>query len=211
MPGGQNAPPRGAIISRSNWMTRASARRSTPISSTTRAAMVTPSSGPAAANPAGSKSRDEPPPGDAGRGVCVKGAVACAEYRFGSESAQQFPSQLFEKSCTKNFRLIRLSHPKAARRPSTGARADARHCTIENIEPMLIASPKRTLNSMKGFIPNPVGQPNIRRSTRRLLSGIGGRIGACGIILLISFSHHFDGNLTLDVIIGRHGEGNQTE
>ena len=44
--------------------------------------MVTPSSGPAAANPAGSKSRDEPRPAMPGGDVCVKGAAACAEYLF---------------------------------------------------------------------------------------------------------------------------------
>jgi hypothetical protein len=44
--------------------------------------MVTPSSGHAAANSAGSKSHDEPRPAMPGGDVCVKGAAACAEYLF---------------------------------------------------------------------------------------------------------------------------------
>ena len=44
--------------------------------------MVTPSSGPAAGNPAGSKSRDDPRPAMPGGNVCVNGAAACANYLF---------------------------------------------------------------------------------------------------------------------------------
>ena len=49
-PPGQSAPTRAAIISRSSWTIRASTRRSTPTSSTTKTPKPTPSFGPAAAS-----------------------------------------------------------------------------------------------------------------------------------------------------------------
>ncbi len=56
-------------ISRSSWMIRASARRSTPTSSTMKTAKATPLSGPAAASKTGNKNSDEPRPAMPG-GVC---------------------------------------------------------------------------------------------------------------------------------------------
>ena len=64
--------------------------------------MVTPSSGPAAANPAGSKARDEPRPAMPGGGVFERGGGLCGVTSWMCGCTEP-PLQLFEKSCTKKL------------------------------------------------------------------------------------------------------------
>ena len=77
--GWSSAPPKVAIISRSNSTTRASPLRSTPISSMTKTAKATPSSGREVARPTATEPirRQHAPPERSGGASCALCAPIC--------------------------------------------------------------------------------------------------------------------------------------